>query len=402
MERNLFPVIFALLSLSNPIVASCDLERLFLGKRVSIEESVMDCPIVFRGLSVATSGAAHNPAGGVGSKFTARFELSNTFKDMRAFRDQWSISMDADDRTVNVTIMEEPTAECAHGITAPLEYIVFGFADGEKVTAASVVKWSERTDQRVWMVLGWGQWGDWSPCSVSCSSGIQQRIRHCLKDKCPGHNVEQRHCNMFSCDKTINPLTLEDGHFFHPSKENWKSAPDRKSAWRLEPYTYLWVPSMLLLAGLNITEFPRQFTIFFTVRLFNDTSGTIFSLRSRTFQDTYLSIDFRKDDLKLAHAAQNGSDTVIIPVDLADNNWHLIAISIHESNVVDCFVDCQWVMTDILRFRTLDLPEDSDLIIGYLFSGDLEQLSIATDPTLGNQHCSTSRTPIIDPSMDIT
>lgn len=73
----------------------------------------------------------------------------------------------------------------------------------------------------------------------------------------------------YRCDQIINPLTLEDGHFFHPSKENWKTAPDRRSAWRLEPYTYLWVPSVLLLAGLNITEFPKQFSIFFTVRLFN-------------------------------------------------------------------------------------------------------------------------------------
>ncbi|XP_044761609.1 uncharacterized protein LOC123318898 [Coccinella septempunctata] len=395
MELQLYRLVLLLSSLSDRIVAGCDLDLLFIQKRVSIEEAVMESPIVFRGMSLASE---RNQVG----EFTARFELLNTFKDMPAFGDRWGISIDADDRVVNVTVMGELTAECTAGVAAPIEYIVFGDAVGGRVTATSVIKWNERIDERVWMVLGWSEWGEWSPCSVSCSSGIQQRVRHCQTNSCSGYNVEQRHCNMFKCDETINPLNLEDERFFHPSRENWKAVPDRPSAWRLEPYTYLWVPSMLLLAGLNITEFPKQFSIFFTVRLSNNTCGTIFSLRSRTQQDTYLSIDFRKDDLKLSHAAQNGSDIVVIPVDLADDHWHQIAISIRDGNVIECFVDCQWVMTDILRSTSLDLPEDSDLIVGYLFSGDLEQLSITIDPYLVDQHCSTSRTPIIDPSMDVT
>jgi hypothetical protein len=62
-------------------------------------------------------------------------------------------------------------------------------------------------------------------------------------------------------------------------------------------------------------------------------------------------------------------------------------------------VDCEWSRTDILRSHTLDIPDDSDLIIGYLFTGDLEQLSIVPDPRLVSLQCSSLRTPIIDPTV---
>lgn len=54
--------------------------------------------------------------------------------------------------------------------------------------------------------------------------------------------------------------------------------------------------------------------------------GTIFSLRSRQQQDTYLSLELAGPDLKLIHAATNGTDVVRIPVSLDDSMWHQIAI----------------------------------------------------------------------------
>lgn len=54
--------------------------------------------------------------------------------------------------------------------------------------------------------------------------------------------------------------------------------------------------------------------------------GTIFSLRSRQQQDTYLSLELAGADLKLIHAAANGTDVVRIPVSLDDRMWHQIAI----------------------------------------------------------------------------
>lgn len=61
--------------------------------------------------------------------------------------------------------------------------------------------------------LGWSSWSDYLPCSVSCGIGVQQRIRHCLKNiirkmnkkkyYCEGYNIEQRNCNMFECTGMI-------------------------------------------------------------------------------------------------------------------------------------------------------------------------------------------------------
>lgn len=42
--------------------------------------------------------------------------------------------------------------------------------------------------------------------------------------------------------------------------------------------------------------------------------------------------------------------------------------SIRDDSIVDSYVDCEWSRTDILRSHTLDIPDDSDLIIGYLFT----------------------------------
>lgn len=42
--------------------------------------------------------------------------------------------------------------------------------------------------------------------------------------------------------------------------------------------------------------------------------------------------------------------------------------SIRDDSVVESYVDCEWTGTNILRRDTLDIPDDSDLIIGYLFS----------------------------------
>lgn len=54
--------------------------------------------------------------------------------------------------------------------------------------------------------------------------------------------------------------------------------------------------------------------------------GTIFSLRSKSRQDTYLSLEVAGFDFKLVHATGNGTDVVRIPTTLADKQWHQIAI----------------------------------------------------------------------------
>ncbi|XP_074025595.1 uncharacterized protein isoform X2 [Leptinotarsa decemlineata] len=312
----------------------------------------------------------------------------------------WCWVSSSSESWVNVTFLTRPSPECVGGSEIPREYIIFCDLVNGEIRATSVARWDDTTDQRVWSALGWENWSEWSSCSVSCSLGIQQRVRHCRVSKCPGFNVEQRHCNLFGCDETVNPLALQERKFFHPSKDRWQSVPDRPSAWRLRPNSYIWVPSAQLFRQEKNRPFPREFALFLTMRLHNSTMGTVFSLRSRRRQDTYLSLEVAGPDLKLIHASANGTDVVRIPADLDDRHWHQIAISIRDDSVVNSYVDCEWSRTDILRSHTLDIPDDSDLIIGYLFTGDLEQLSIVPDPALVSLQCDTLKIPIIDPQVD--
>ncbi|KAK4881569.1 hypothetical protein RN001_004888 [Aquatica leii] len=391
MRLNVFCSFLFLLLCGLPI-RCCDLEQFFTEKQVSVEESTSTSQVIFRGFTTAATPTLPNDVRGV---FTAYFELINTYKGANAL-DVWVTSTY---RNVNVSFFGRDP-ECDESIAIPEEYIIFGNVKDGELRATSIVKWDENTDQRVWSTLGWSKWTDWSACSVTCSTGIQQRIRHCLLADCPGFNVEQRHCNLFGCPDTVNPLALNEGKFFHPSRDRWQKVPDRPTAWRLKPNSYIWLPSSQLFPDLNARAFPKEFTLFITLRLQNDSNmGTIFSLRSRRKQDTYLSLEIAGFDLKLVHATSNGTDVVRIPTTLDDKKWHQIAIGVRDDSVVETYIDCQWSRTDILKKDTIDIPKDSDLIVGYLFSGDLEQMSIVSDPTMVSLQCSNLKTPIIDPTV---
>ncbi|XP_018429260.1 PREDICTED: properdin-like [Nanorana parkeri] len=46
----------------------------------------------------------------------------------------------------------------------------------------------------------WKEWGSWSPCSVSCTEGVQERRRTCRgQGDCPGTSVEVQACVLNEC-----------------------------------------------------------------------------------------------------------------------------------------------------------------------------------------------------------
>ncbi|XP_068085912.1 uncharacterized protein [Anabrus simplex] len=312
---------------------------------------------------------------------------------------------------INVTKFGDKS-QCANSVQSQKYYIVFAERRDGELSAkyddlfGATIDWSEDNEDLVWTGVGWEPWSDWSACSASCGEGTQERRRFCRqKGDCQGYNKERRRCNIFSCEGAVDPLSLEDRRYFHPSRAQWEHVPARPSAWRLRPNSYIWVPSSELFPVKETNKagsFPREFTLLVTLRLHQQgrAQGTVFSLRSRRQQDAYLSVELGgADSIKVVHAGPNGTQTVEIPAPLADGNWHQIALGFHDDSSVRSYMDCAWVSTDILKRNALDTPEDADIVIGYLFVGDLEQLVIVPTPTAVRQQCSASKVPLLDPDL---
>nr|XP_014293066.1 protein kinase C-binding protein NELL1-like isoform X2 [Halyomorpha halys] len=407
-------VVAALLSAA----AACPPREPLLGSwsGLTLERRVRNSPLVFHGLAVET----YPPIGQLppprGFSYSAQFWLISVYKGAPQLSNFFGTGgplngvYDIRDRRVNVTGFYRPNAtstpRCWTPVTSQKYYVIFADLKGDELQAkdddvmGSTADWTEQNEARVWRGVGWDEWSDWSACSSSCGDGVQQRWRYCLLQAgCQGYNKQSRKCNTFPCRGVVAPLSLEEKKYFHPSQ--WERVPGRETAWRLKPNSYLWLPAAELPFPNNY--FKNHFALLLSLRIDpkKPAGGTLFSLRSRRQEECYFAVEVAGPDaVKLVHSGPNGTQSVLVPAQLADGKWHRLALGIQDDSSVRSYFDCRWVSTDILRKNSLEIPEDADLVIGYLFSGELEDMVLVSDPAGVAQQCSTNLTPALDPLLE--
>lgn len=69
--------------------------------------------------------------------------------------------------------------------------------------------------------------------------------------------------NIFS--GTIEPLATDSRKYFHPSRSLWEKVPDRKSAWRIKPSYYLWLPATQV--AFPVADFQKHFALIVSIRV---------------------------------------------------------------------------------------------------------------------------------------
>ncbi|XP_018328090.1 uncharacterized protein LOC108738957 [Agrilus planipennis] len=354
-----------------------------------LEERLNMSQIVFRGyMSLPVFVTNNKKEHGIEH---SAFDVLNVYKSEHelGFR-QVNITFEGNDITLE---------DCADGPI--LDFIVFCKRREDIVSGLSLIKWSEKEEENIWKTLGWSNWSDWSSCSISCGSGIQRRTRRCFRKQCFGYNIEERQCNLFECNGLVNPLEIGKSKFFHPSKNSWQHYSDRPNAWNFKLDSYMWIPSPDMFPFVDGRWLPKQFALFVTLRTarggeIQNNFGTVLSLRSKRRQDTYFSLEVAGPDIKIVLASSNGTDVIRIPMTMSDGLWHQVAIGLRNDSILDIYADCAWATTIVLGKSSIGIPGDSDLIIGYLFTGDIEQVSIASDATLVGLQCSKVKTSVAD------
>ncbi|CAD7093307.1 unnamed protein product [Hermetia illucens] len=338
----------------------------------------------------------------------------------------------------------------------PAELIVFGKLDGDqsdilRISANGLHKWTPLFENHIWKYLGWDDWSDFTACSVMCGKGVQQRFRRCLLDNhnadtsemesrveyyhpspstlringadqnnkhnpkkygvgsrlkkrrkkkgkvlstqsCEGYNIEQRNCNVFECSDDIMDLLK---FYKKPSSDDGTSS-QMKSTMTTQQSPLNSTVFAASQATSTETIFRSwesflNFTIMITLRGKIKSQATIFSLRNATHN---LYLEQSPEGLKLFQERNDVTEMLPIKLDLYDNRWHQIAISVHNGDFITIYVDCLWTDSFIVSKGLFALPDAADVVVGgRSFCGDLQQLLIIPGNHEKSQ-CSSLRTSI--------
>ncbi|KAI5748438.1 hypothetical protein M8J77_025518 [Diaphorina citri] len=271
-----------------------------------------------------------------------------------------------------------------------LEYKQGRLSAYEDEKRGAFTPWSQDNITVVWHALGWSDWSDWTICSSKCGGGTQERWRYCERGGgCQSWNKERRTCNDFPCEGVVDPLEIKSNAVLQHMGRQWERVPGRETAWRLRKGSYLWLPG-------NEVAFPKvnfqgacSVLISLRVHANGKQQGTILSLKSRRQKNVYLSLElYDSKFIRLVHSNANSTvQSVVIPSMVGDGKWHQIAIGILDNNRIHSYVDCEWVYNYLLPRESLDTPEDADLVVGYLFTGDIEQLLLVPNSDAIKHQC---------------
>nr|XP_040571338.1 uncharacterized protein LOC121120523 [Lepeophtheirus salmonis] len=268
----------------------------------------------------------------------------------------------------------------SHLLTAKYEY-------------GAAIDFNKDIENRILSSLGWEPWSEWEPCSRWCGGGQQKRQRVCgVKDGycANGYNVERRSCNYFSCQGSVDTLSVKEERYYKPSPSAFHRTKDR-SSWLIKPGSYFLLPYRQAFKQ----DFPKDFTIFLTLKPTEESEGIIFSLNARNSRQEYISLELNEGGhLELIHALSNGTKIIDIPAQVGDGKWHQISISIEGGSTVRTYLDCHWITTQILHKHALNVPADTDLIIGYMFQGEMEQMTVHDKSNSVSEQCSPTRIPL--------
>jgi len=302
------------------------------------------------------------------------------------------------DRRVNITSWNATCVELSRDQSQILLLVPHKHLLMLSKRSGSIIQHSEILEQKIYKLLGWLEWSSWDSCSKSCNGGIQERTRTCEGGrKCEGRGREGRVCNTFSCEGSINALTVENPRYFKPYKRSMHKLSERLFGWSMKSWSYFLIPYKEAF-GL---PFPSQFTILISFKPDKDSEGVLFSLTDPESKQDNLSLNIGKEpdgklSLKLVHSSSNGSRTVPVPVSLTGDTWTQLAISIQQSTSIKTYIDCAWITTQIIDGHSFRVPTNPDLVIGYLVQASIDQFTVTNDPSDVSEQCSVTKTSLDD------